>query len=99
MPLSPEFIEKIFHLETYEDCEEALALIRARAKMLTSSNASKFFIGQRVWFMSKRTGGVRIEGTVIRINKKSLSVHTDNMGKWTVGPSLLNPCETKNKEA
>lgn len=96
--LTPQIIKEISNLKTPTDCKEAWDLIRLRLSRLEASTAQGFRIGQRVSFMSKR-GGVRLEGTVIRINKKSISVHTDNMGKWNVAPSLLSPIETKSKTA
>ena len=97
--LSPEIIKEISKIETHEDCKEAWDLIRLRLSKIEASEAQSFRVGQKVWFMSKRVGGNRVEGTVTKINKRSISVETSVMGKWNVAPSLLNPVETKNKTA
>lgn len=97
--LSPQIIKEISNLKTPADCREAWDLIRLRLSRIETSTAQSFRVGQRVSFMSKKVGGARLEGTVVRINKKSISVHTDNMGKWNVAPSLLSPVETKSKTA
>jgi hypothetical protein len=97
--LSPEIIREISKLQTREDCREAWNLIKMKFSGIEHAEALSFVVGQKVWFMSRKIGGVRVEGTVIRINKKSISVHTDSMGKWNVAPSLLSPCEVKSKTA
>ncbi len=46
-----------------------------------------FSIGDEVWFTAR--DGRHIEGTVIKINRKTCGVQTET-GKWRVSPMLLN---------
>jgi len=46
----------------------------------------RFSVGDRVSFERE---GARIEGRIIRINRRSVTVATDSRGEWKVAPSLL----------
>ncbi len=46
----------------------------------------QFTIGERVWF---QTDLRRVEGVLVRYNKKSVTVITDQGDRWTVSPGLL----------
>lgn len=62
---------------------ERLRMIRqvhAHVKML------EFRIGERVWF---QTDLRRVEGVLVRYNKKSVTVVTDDGERWTVSPGFL----------
>ena len=62
---------------------ERLRMIRqvqAHTQML------EFTLGERVWF---RTDAREVEGMLVRYNKKSVTVLTDNSERWTVSPGLL----------
>jgi len=66
---------------------ERLRMIRqvhAHVKML------EFRIGERVWF---QTDARRVEGTLVRYNKKSVTVVTDDGDRWTVSPGFLQRTE------
>ena len=62
--------------------------MRAHATML------KFSIGDRVTFDT--TDGRTIVGTLVRYNKKSVSVLTDDHHRWNVSPSFLRPVEPRD---
>ena len=47
---------------------------------------AKFNIGDTVSFMHNNQ---RILGKIIRLNQKSISVNTENIGQWLVAPNLL----------
>ena len=62
---------------------ERLRMIRqvhAHLKMM------EFRIGERVWF---HTDLRRVEGVLVRYNKKSVTVVTDDGERWTVSPGFL----------
>jgi hypothetical protein len=62
---------------------ERLRMIRqvhAHVKML------EFTIGERVWF---QTDVRKVEGVLVRYNKKSVTVVTDDGERWNVAPGLL----------
>lgn len=54
--------------------------MRAHVQMLT------FQLGERVWF---QTDQGTIHGMLVRYNKKSVTVVTDDGQRWTVAPGFL----------
>ncbi|WP_347257662.1 hypothetical protein [Methylocaldum sp.] len=65
-----------------------LQQMRAHATML------KFSIGARVCFDTDDFR--RITGTLVRYNKKSVTVVTDDGYRWTVSPGFLHPVEPRD---
>ena len=63
---------------------------RAHATML------RFSIGDRVTFEPDMRGPV--SGIIVRYNKKSVSVLTEDGQRWTVAPGLLHPASAKNSQ-
>jgi len=55
--------------------------LRAHVQMLG------FQIGERVWFQGE--GDQIVKGMVVRYNKKSVTVVTDDGYRWTVSPGFL----------
>jgi hypothetical protein len=55
-----------------------------------------FAKGDRVVFENRE--GQILEGVVLRINTKTVSVLTDEDGRWKVGPSLLRPVPSGDEE-
>ncbi len=70
-----------------------------RLKMLESLEAHKsmmkFHPGARVSFDSP--SGERLSGTVMKFNRKTVTVVTDNGQRWNISPHLLSPI--KNVQA
>ncbi len=64
---------------------ERLKLI-AQAK--STSLMARFNVGDRVEF--RGPGGDRKTGIIVRINKKTASIQTDDGGSWNVFPGFLN---------
>jgi len=62
-----------------------------RLRMLHQMHAHvrmmEFNIGERVSFQTDRHG--RVEGMLVRYNKKSVTVVTDDGARWTVSPAFL----------
>jgi hypothetical protein len=50
----------------------------------------EFSIGERVWF---QTDVRRVDGVLVRYNKKSVTVVTDDGERWTVSPGFLQRAE------
>lgn len=76
--------------------DELVALnhrIVERLKFLDSLQAHKdmmaFNIGARVSFDSPQDG--RQLGTLVKFNRKTVTVVTDNGHKWNISPHLLSP--------
>jgi len=63
---------------------EQLKLITQARRNVLMSNFNK---GGRVEFLS--SDGRMIEGFVLRINKKTISIITDDDTQWNVSPNLL----------
>jgi len=67
-------------------------LIVERLKLISQARAtglmSSFSVGDHVGFQG--TDGRALEGVVLRLNKKTVSVITDNGHQWNVGPGLLH---------
>lgn len=81
--------------------QELIALNREivdRIKMIrqlrTQVAMVEFRIGERVWFQTNE--GSVIKGTVVRWNKKSVSIDADCGHRWRVGPSHLSRVEAKD---
>ena len=70
-----------------------------RLKMLESLDAHKsmmqFHPGARVSFDSPHSG--RLSGTVMKFNRKTVTVVTDTGQRWNISPHLLSPI--KNVQA
>lgn len=83
--------------------EELVALnhrIVERLKMLESLEAHKsmmqFDPGARVSFDSAHNE--RLTGTVMKFNRKTVTVVTDNGQRWNVSPHLLSPLKDVSRE-
>ncbi len=85
--LTKELIEQIGRIDTTEDCIEASHLLKHRHSVLIGMKARNFYIGQPVWFKSRKEG--RIEGVIKNINGKSIRVLVGDI-RWNVSPSLLH---------
>lgn len=58
-----------------------------------SQTATKFTVGDKVWFSDRRTG-MKVTGTVTKVNRKTVKVLSDAEpgrlpGSWNVTPTLL----------
>lgn len=63
---------------------ERLKLIHQKK---STDQMMRFNIGERVIFKSPE--GVKKSGVIIRLNKKTASIHTDDGEKWNVAPGFL----------
>ena len=68
-----------------------LQQMRAHASML------EFRIGERVSF--RPDGRSPVEGMLVRYNRKSVTVVTDDGQRWTVSPALLSRAAAPNAPA
>ena len=68
-------------------------LIVERLKFIAQAKSthmmSHFNIGDRVTF--SMSNGNKKTGIIVRINKKTASIRTDDGGDWNVSPMLLRP--------
>ena len=68
--------------------------IRMIRQLRTQVAMVEFSIGERVWF--ETDDGHKIKGTVVRWNKKSVSIDADCGHRWRVGPSHLRRLEPRD---
>lgn len=70
-------------------------MIVERLKLLSQARATsqmaRFTKGERVYFQTSE--GDRVEGNVLRLNKKTVSIITDDGDQWNVSPGLLQLVE------
>jgi hypothetical protein len=64
-----------------------VARLRALRDMRAHVGMLEFRIGDRVTFPT--SGGYRVSGVLIRYNRKTVSVITDDGAHWNVAPSFL----------
>ena len=65
--------------------------------MISANGLRSFRYGERVWFVSRKKG-VKVEGVVLRINTKTISVKEDNKPAhqyWRVTPGMLHKTDGK----
>lgn len=78
-----------------EDCRFLNRLIVKRIKLIAQARATSLMVnfnnGDRVEF--RAPDGTMLEGIVIRLNKKTVSVVTTGGHQWNVSPGLLNLAE------
>lgn len=60
--------------------------IRLHHKARDLHSMAKFNIADRVFFLHD---GVRITGRIMKMNRRSVTVHADDGHRWTVAPSFL----------
>ena len=76
-----------------EDLRFLNRLIVERLKLIGQARSTvmlaRFSVGDRVSFLS--TSGERKVGAIVRLNKKTASIATDDHQHWNVHPSLLTP--------
>lgn len=83
-------VEAINHLGA-EDLAFLNRLIVERLKLISQARSTRlmanFTKGDRVGFQT--TDGRMVEGSVMRLNKKTVSIVTDEGQRWNVAPGLL----------
>lgn len=73
---------------------EVVERIRMIRQFRTQMAMVQFRLGERVYFDTD--DGRRIEGTVVRWNKKSVSIDADCGHRWRVAPSFLRRFDPKD---
>jgi hypothetical protein len=67
--------------------EKIVQRLRIMRQMRAHVQMLDFALGDRVWFQTDRQEVV--EGTLVRYNKKSVTVMTDDGHRWNVAPCFL----------
>ncbi|WP_437891816.1 hypothetical protein [Phytobacter sp. V91] len=64
-----------------------IELLRTLQQQHEQQNMTKFRLGDVVRFANN--GQKKVTGIIIRFNKKTVSVHSETGGQWTVSPNVL----------
>jgi len=67
--------------------EKIIQRLRMIRQMRAHVQMLGFQIGERVWFQAD--GQETVRGMVVRYNKKSVTIVTDDGHRWTVSPGFL----------
>ena len=81
-------LEELIHLN-----RRVVERIRYLHSLKTRAQLDRFEPGDRVSFQSD---GRTVTGIVIRVNRKTLSIHTDDHGRWNIHPKFLTKIQTAN---
>ena len=71
-----------------EDRKTIVDALNAQRRVANEQVTKQLHLGARVSFISTKGRGL-IEGTVTKINKKSIKLNCGDHGRWTVSPNLL----------
>ena len=71
-----------------EDRKTIVDALNAQRRVANEQVTKQLHLGARVKFTSSKGRGI-IEGTVTKINKKSIKLNCGDHGRWTVSPNLL----------
>lgn len=71
--------------------------IKARHQARSQEAIAKFDIGDRVQF--KDNDGELVRATIIRINRKTVVLHSDDHRNWKVSPTFLQPISSRTDGA
>jgi len=72
--------------------ERIVQRLRMMNQMRAHMRMLDFTLGERVWFQTE--GDRIVRGVLVKYNKKSVTVITDDGSRWTVSPSFLRKAET-----
>lgn len=75
--------------------QDVVARVRYLRQKESYQALAKLNLGDQVSF---RTDKGTIKGTIVRLNKKTVSIHTDDHQQWNVSPHVLKKVSTKQKE-
>lgn len=86
-------IEKLSLDELIDLNRRVVRRIQYLVSLKTRAQLDRFEIGDRVTFQSEDRA---VSGVVIRVNRKTLSIHTDDHGHWNIHPKFLTKVQTAN---
>ena len=80
-------------LQFISQCEESerdqvINALNTQRRVSNDKATSKLYLGARVSFMSSKGRGL-IEGTVTKINRKTVKLDCGDQGRWRVSPTFL----------
>jgi len=87
-------IDRLTERELIELNHRIVERLRFLAQMRAHDSMLRFSIGQRVAF--DPNAGPAVTGTLIKYNKKTVTVIADDGRRWNVSPGLLRQAEPKD---
>ena len=80
-------------LQFISQCEESerdqvINALNTQRRVSKDNATSKLHLGARVSFTSRKGRGL-IEGTVTKINRKTVKLDCGDQGRWSVSPTFL----------
>ena len=90
-------IDKLSERELIDLNHRIVARLRFVREMRVHAEMLEFRIGDRVTF--EPPGHRQLEGMLTRYNKKTVTVITDNGGRWNVSPNYLRKAPAKDAGA
>ncbi len=79
-------VEKLSLEELIDLNRRVVRRIQYLASLKTRAQLDRFDVGDRVTF---QCDGRAVSGVVIRVNRKTLSIHTDDHHHWNIHPKFL----------
>ena len=73
-----------------DELNEVITACQDRKKRLSLMKKLSFSVGEEVWFLDR---GMKVFGTIRKINRKYIVVQTDERTQWKCSPLLLNSVE------
>jgi hypothetical protein len=68
--------------------DQVIKTLNTQRRVSNDNATSKLYLGARVNFMSRKGRGL-IEGTVTKINRKTVKLDCGDQGRWSVSPTFL----------
>ena len=90
-------IDKLTESELVDLNHRVVERLRFLNQMRAHLEMLEFKIGDRIEFQSDRTQ--RVQGTLVRYNKKTVTVIADDGRRWSVSPGLLRNVTAPNVRA
>jgi hypothetical protein len=87
-------LDRLTESELIDLNHRIVARLRMFAELRAHTSMLEFKVGERVSF--KADGGRRITGVLVRYNKRTVSLVTDDGHRWNVSPALLTRMTTSD---
>ena len=87
MPNLTEVLQFISQCDESER-DQVINALNTQRRVSNDKVTSQLYLGARVSFTSRKGRGL-IEGTVTKINRKTVKLDCGDQGKWSVSPTFL----------
>jgi len=85
-----EVVEYLWNIKNKDEIHELWNILKGRSRQLEEQLTYAFNVGNKVYFNNK---GIKTEGIIEKVNRKSISVKVGEFAHWNVSPSLLTKVE------